>query len=224
MAIEIARVFSAMTALTAIDLIAVAVFAITGALTASRKQLDIVAFVWLGVVTGVGGGTLRDLLLGVPVFWIQQPVFVVLSAAVAALVFFVAHVPQSRYRVLLWLDAVGLAFVSVAGAEKALAAGVGPTIAVVMGVITAAVGGIVRDVLGQEPSILLKKEIYITAALLGAVSYVAALGVGASTPVAQMLGIGLAFALRALAITRGWSLPTYRARRGRTAEELERLS
>jgi uncharacterized membrane protein YeiH len=216
--------FPPLNTLTAIDLIAVAVFAITGALTASRKQLDIVAFVWLGVVTGVGGGTLRDLLLGVPVFWVLQPVYVVLSAVVSALVFFVAHVPQSRYRVLLWLDAVGLAFVSVAGAEKALAAGVGPTIAVVMGVITAAVGGIVRDVLGQEPSILLKKEIYITAALTGAAVYVAALGFGASTLIAQVFGIGLAFALRALAIRRGWSLPTYRTRRGRTAEELETLS
>jgi uncharacterized membrane protein YeiH len=216
--------FAAINALTAIDLIAVAVFAITGALTASRKQLDIVAFIWLGVVTGVGGGTLRDLLLGVPVFWVQQPVYVLVSAVVSALVYVVAHVPQSRYRVLLWLDAVGLAFVSVAGAEKALAAGVGPIIAVVMGVITAAVGGIVRDVLGQEPSILLKKEIYITAALLGAASYVATLGAGAPTLVAQALGIGLSFALRALAISRGWSLPTYRARQGRTAEELERLS
>ncbi len=223
MGTEMARALAGINALTAIDLIAVAVFAMTGALTASRKQLDIVAFVWLGVVTGVGGGTLRDLLLGVPVFWVQQPLFVVLSAVVSALVFFVAHVPQSRYRVLLWLDAVGLAFVSVAGAEKALAAGVGPAIAVVMGVITAAVGGILRDVLGQEPSILLKKEIYITAALLGAVSYVAALGVGSSTLVAQILGIGLAFALRALAINRAWSLPTYRARPGRTPEEIERL-
>ncbi len=223
MATEFARALASMHALTAIDLIAVAVFAITGALTASRKQLDIVAFVWLGVVTGVGGGTLRDLLLGVPVFWVQQPIYVLLSAAVAALVFFVAHVPQSRYRVLLWLDAVGLAFVTVAGAEKALAAGSGPTIAVVMGVITAAVGGIVRDVLGQEPSILLKKEIYITAALLGAVAYVAALGAGTTNLLAQVIGIALAFGLRALAITRGWSLPTYRTRAGRTAAEIERL-
>lgn len=223
MATEIERAFALISALPAIDLIAVAVFAITGALTASRKQLDIVAFIWLGVVTGVGGGTLRDLLLGVPVFWVQQPAFVVVSAAVAALVFFVAHIPQSRYRVLLWLDAVGLAFVSVAGAEKALAAGAGPTIAVVMGIITAAVGGIVRDVLGQEPSILLKKEIYITAALLGAVAYVAALGAGAPVPAAQALGIVLAFGLRALAISRGWSLPTYRTRPGRTAAEIEKL-
>jgi uncharacterized membrane protein YeiH len=223
MGIEVARALAAMNALAAIDLIAVAVFAVTGALTASRKQLDIVAFVWLGVVTGVGGGTLRDLLLGLPVFWVKQPVFVLVSAVVSALVFFVAHVPQSRYRVLLWLDAVGLAFVSVAGAEKALAAGVGPAIAVVMGIITAAVGGIVRDVLGQEPSILLKKEIYITAALLGAVAYVAAIGAGAPNTVAQVIGIGLAFGLRALAIRRGWSLPTYRPRPGRTTDEIDQL-
>jgi uncharacterized membrane protein YeiH len=220
MAIEVARAFAA---LPVIDLVAVAVFAVTGALTASRKEMDIIGFIWLGVVTGVGGGTLRDLLLGLPVFWVREPAFVLVSAAVAALVYFVAHIPQSRYRVLLWLDAVGLAFVAVAGAEKALAAGAGATIAVVMGVITAAVGGIVRDVLGQEPSIILKREIYVTAALLGAVAYVAALGVGATPVAAQALGIALAFGLRALAIARGWSFPTYRARPGRTEDEIDKL-
>ncbi len=111
----------------------------------------------------------------------------------------------------------------VVGAEKGLAAGAGATVAIVMGVITAAVGGIVRDVLGQEPSILLKKEIYVTAALLGAVVYVGVLATGASVPVAQAAGIGFAFALRAMAIIRGWSLPTYRARPGRTSAEIDRL-
>jgi uncharacterized membrane protein YeiH len=206
-----------------IDLVAVAVFAVTGALTASRKQMDIIGFVWLGVITGVGGGTLRDLLLGVPVFWVREPAYVLVSAAVSALVFFTAHVPQSRYRVVLWLDAVGLAFVAVGGAEKGLAAGAGATIAVVMGVITAAVGGIIRDVLGQEPSIILRKEIYVSAALLGAMGYVAALGLGAAAIVAQAVGIGLAFGLRALALTRGWSFPTYRARPGRSEAEIEKL-
>ena len=220
---NVSSALDALHALPLIDLIAVAVFAVTGALTASRKQLDVVAFVWLGVVTGVGGGTLRDLLLGVPVFWINQPAFVVVSTAASVMVFLLAHLPLSRYRVILWLDAVGLAFVAVAGAEKALAAGAGATIAVVMGVITAAVGGIVRDVLGQEPSILLRKEIYITAALLGAVTYVLALGLGSTQVVAQTLGIALAFSLRALAIVRGWSLPTYRARQGRTEAEIEEL-
>jgi uncharacterized membrane protein YeiH len=129
-------------------------------------------------------------------------------------------VPQSRYRLLLWLDAVGLAFVAVAGAEKGLAAGAGASVAIVMGVITAAVGGIIRDVLGQEPSILLKKEIYVTAAMLGAVGYVAALAAGVPGVLAQIVGIGLAFALRALAIARGWSLPTYRPRPGRTSAEI----
>jgi uncharacterized membrane protein YeiH len=223
MATDHQSILHVLQSLPLIDLIAVAVFAVTGALTASRKQLDVVAFVWLGVVTGVGGGTLRDLLLGVPVFWIRQPAFVLVSTAASVLVFFFAHMPLSRYRVILWLDAVGLAFVAVAGAEKALTAGAGATIAVVMGVITAVVGGIVRDVLGQEPSILLRKEIYITAALLGAVTYVLALGLGGTQALAQMLGIASAFVLRALAIVRGWSLPTYRARPGRTEAEIDKL-
>lgn len=201
--------------LLAFDFAAVAVFAITGALTASRKQLDIIGFVWLAIVTGVGGGTVRDLLLAQPVFWIGTPVYILIAAAAAVLVYFTAHIPSSRYRLILWLDAVGLAFVTVLGAEKALVAGASPVIAVVMGTITASLGGIIRDVLGHEPSILLKKEIYISAALAGSVVYVAALGVGAPAPLAAIVAALSAFALRAGAIILGWTLPTYRARPGR---------
>jgi uncharacterized membrane protein YeiH len=92
--------------LAAVDLVAAAVFAVTGALVASRKKLDIVGFMWLGVVTGVGGGTVRDLLLGVPVFWVRDatPLIACLLASVAT--YFTAHLVYSRYRVILWLDAI----------------------------------------------------------------------------------------------------------------------
>lgn len=117
----------------ALDWFGIAVFAVTGALVASRKQMDIFGFALLGTVTGVGGGTIRDVLLGaLPVFWVQQPAYVLTCVAVSTLVFFFAHVPQSRYRVLLWLDAAGLALFAVLGAEKALAAGAGPVVAVFM--------------------------------------------------------------------------------------------
>lgn len=201
--------------LLAFDYLAVAVFAVTGALTASRKQMDVIGFLWLAIVTGVGGGTVRDLLLDQPVFWIRSPSYILVASAAALVVYFTAHIPNSRYKLILWLDAIGLAFVTVLGAEKALAANAAPVIAVVMGTITASLGGIIRDILGHEPSILLKKEIYITAALAGAVAYVAALGLGAPPPVAAVAGALAAFLLRAGAIARGWSLPTYRARPGR---------
>ena len=107
------------TLITILDLAGVAVFAVTGALVASRKQMDIVGFALLATVTGIGGGTLRDLVLGVtPVFWVQQPVYVAVCVAVAAIVFFTAHIPESRYRLLLWLDALGLSFSAWSGRTR----------------------------------------------------------------------------------------------------------
>src|SRR5882672_6162716 len=159
--------------ITTLDWFGVAVFAVTGALLASRKQMDIFGFALLGTATGVGGGSVRDILLGnLPVFWIQQPLYVAICVTVSAVVFFTAHIPESRYRLLMWLDAVGLAFFCVVGASKGLEAGAGPIIAVVMAVITASFGGIIRDVIGGESPFLLRKEIYVTAALAGALVFV----------------------------------------------------
>ncbi|MEQ1648695.1 MAG: trimeric intracellular cation channel family protein [Hyphomicrobiaceae bacterium] len=201
--------------LTTLDYIAVAVFAITGALTASRKELDLIGFLWLAIVTGIGGGTFRDLLLQQPVFWIKEPTYIIVATVAAVVVYFTAHIPQSRYKWILWLDAIGLAFVTIVGADKAITAGASPVIAVVMGMLTASLGGIIRDILGHEPSILLKREIYISAALVGAIVYVATLSIGAPQILGALLGAAATFALRAGAITRGWSLPTYRPRPGR---------
>lgn len=216
------RALDLSTLLTIVDLSSSIVFAVTGALVASRKQMDVVGFMWLGVVTGIGGGTLRDVLLDVPVFWVRDatPLIACLIASIA--VYFSAHLLDSRYRLLLWLDAMGIALVTVAGTAKGLDAGAGPVVAVVMGVLTAAAGGIIRDILGQEPSIILRREIYVTASVLGAIVYVALVGVGADRTSAAVAGAAAAFAIRGLAIARGWSLPTYRSRAGRTAEELAR--
>jgi uncharacterized membrane protein YeiH len=211
------------TLITALDLLGVAVFAVTGALVASRKQMDIVGFALLATVTGIGGGTLRDVVLGLaPVFWVQQPVYIVICVAVAAIVFFTAHIPESRYRLLLWLDALGLSVFCVVGADKALAAGAGPFIAVVMGVITATFGGVVRDVLGGEIPVILRKEIYATAALAGAGSFVGGVMAGFAPAWAALGGFAVCLVIRGLALQRGWSLPVYRPRPGRTPDELDR--
>ena len=124
--------------ITVLDWFGLCVFAVTGALVASRKEMDIVGFALLGSVTGIGGGTIRDVLLGAePVFWVKQPTYLLTCVAVAVIMFFVAHIPQSRERMLLWFDAVGLALFSVTGADSALAHGASPTIAVAMGIATA---------------------------------------------------------------------------------------
>jgi len=209
--------------ITFVDLLAAAVFAVTGALVASRKQMDIVAFCWLGLVTGIGGGTVRDLLLGLPVFWVREPVYVIVCLLAATAVYFTAHGLRSRYRLLLWVDAIGLALVTVAGTAKGLDAGAGPVVAIVMGVITAALGGIIRDILGHEPSIILRKEIYVTASVVGALAFVAGYGIGIGRAPAMILGFVAALGVRGIAIATGLSLPTYRPRAGRTIDELENL-
>jgi uncharacterized membrane protein YeiH len=200
----------------AADLMAAAVFAVTGALVASRKQMDIVGFLWLGVVTGVGGGTVRDLLIGTPVFWVRDPAPVIACLLASLAVYFIAHHLASRYRTILWLDAVGLALVTIVGTAKALDAGTGALVAVVMGVITGVVGGIIRDVLGHEPSVILRREIYVTASLLGAIAFTTLAAAGTDRLVAGASGGLIAFVIRGLAIAFGWSLPTYRARPGKS--------
>jgi uncharacterized membrane protein YeiH len=205
------------TIISVLDGLGIVVFAVTGALVASRKQMDIVGFALLAVVTGVGGGTLRDLLLGTaPVFWVREPTSVLICAAVAGITFFTAHIPQSRYNLVLWLDAVGLAVFTVIGAETALGAGASPPVACVMGVITATFGGIIRDILGGESPIILRREIYVTAALLGALVLVALQSVGAERDAAVIAGFAAAFALRGAALTWHWSLPRYKPRVARS--------
>ncbi len=207
-----------------LDWFGVAVFAVTGALVASRKQKDIFGFALLATVTGIGGGSVRDLLLGsLPVFWVTQPLYVAICVAVSAIVFFTAHIPESRYRLLMWLDAIGLSFFCVVGAGKGLEAGAGPFIAIVMAVITASFGGIIRDVIGGESPFLLRKEIYVTAALAGAVAFVGSLALGVPDVIATIAGFAVCFVIRGFGLRYGLALPTYRARPGRTPEELKRL-
>jgi uncharacterized membrane protein YeiH len=209
--------------ITTLDWFGVAVFAVTGALVASRQQMDIFGFALLATVTGIGGGSVRDLLLGQPVFWVKDPHYISICIGVSSLVFFTAHIPESRYRVLMWLDAVGLSFFCVVGASKGLDAGAGPFIAVVMAVITASFGGIIRDVIGGESPFLLRKEIYVTAALAGALVFVASHELGIPDAAAAVAGFTVCFAIRGFGLRYGLALPTYKARRGRTEEELKQL-
>lgn len=192
------------------DVLAAVVFAVSGALVASRKGLDVMGFMWLAVITGVGGGTVRDLILDVPVFWVQNPVHVSACLLTAVAMHFVAPLVESRYRTLLWFDAFGLALVTVAGTVKALDVGAPALVAIAMGAVTGSVGGIIRDTLGHVPSVLLRHEIYITASVLGACASVGLLGAGIARLPAMIAGFGVTFVIRSLAIQFGWSLPVFR--------------
>nr|WP_155045084.1 trimeric intracellular cation channel family protein [Paracoccus shanxieyensis] len=196
-----------------LDYASVLVFALTGALVASRGQLDITGFIFFATLTGIGGGTLRDLLLGRTPFWIERSELLLLTSAAAVLVFFTAHLLESRYRVLIWLDAFALAVAIPAGVGTALAAGADPVVTVAMGVITGTLGGMMRDVVGNEVPLVLKQgELYITAAFGGALAAVILIYVGMPRGAALIVCGMVVLALRAGSMTLGWRLPTYKAR------------
>ncbi|RVI73423.1 trimeric intracellular cation channel family protein, partial [Sinorhizobium meliloti] len=189
-----------------LDYAGVAIFAATGALSASRKQLDIIGYLFLASATGIGGGTIRDLVLGAtPVFWVVNPNFIIVCAAVAVAVFLTSHLLESRYRMLVWLDALGLSAYCVMGAAKGLAATGSPIVALVTGALTATFGGVLRDLLAGEPSVLLRPEIYVSAALIGAGAFVLASLAGLPLVATSALGVITAFAVRGGALRYGWT-------------------
>jgi uncharacterized membrane protein YeiH len=192
-----------------LDMAGISVFAASGALTAARKRLDIVAAWFFAIITAIGGGTLRDLLIGAPVFWIRQPAPVIVCLAVATAVW---ATPRRWWpeRSLEWLDAIGLAAYAVFGASKAMRFGVSPVPAAAMGVVTACMGGVIRDVTAGVPSILLRQELYVTVALLAAGTYVGLnlLDVPKPWPVVVSFLAGLS--LRAAALRWNLTLPAHK--------------
>ena len=195
-------------ALVLLDYVGIAVFAVSGALLAAEKNQTLVTFIFFAVVTGVGGGTMRDLLIGAPVFWVHTNSTLLICLAAALGVWFLSRHAIAE-KALLWFDAIGLAAYSTYGASKALAFGVAPVPAFAMGVMTACVGGIIRDVLANEPSILMRPELYVTAAALASGLFVI-LSLAGAPPALAALVAGLAgFSLRGAAIARGLSLPAY---------------
>ncbi|WP_242122858.1 trimeric intracellular cation channel family protein [Sphingobium sp. Sx8-8] len=195
--------------LEALSITGTFVFAASGALAAARLRQTLVTFAFFALVTGVGGGTVRDLLIGAPVFWVHDAVPAIACMIAALLVWFTPRRLWSD-RALDWLDAIGLAAFAVYGAAKALGYGVPPFVAAMMGVVTGCVGGIMRDLLAHEPSILLRPELYVTAAALASGLFVALRWGGMEVPVAGVIAALLGFLLRAIAIRRGLGLPLYK--------------
>lgn len=192
-----------------LDLFGIAVFAISGALVAARNRQTLVTFAFFALVTGVGGGTVRDLLIGAPVFWVQDARVPMMCLSIALLVW-ITPVKFWRPAAVDWFDAVGLAAYSVFGAAKAMQLGINPLPAAIMGIITASVGGVIRDLISGEPSIIVRPEIYVTAAALSAFVFVLLAQTGMPGFVAALIAFAAGFALRALAIVKGLSLPAYR--------------
>ncbi|MEX0583160.1 MAG: trimeric intracellular cation channel family protein [Sneathiella sp.] len=202
--------------ITILDLIGVAVFAATGSLVASRKEMDLIGFGMMATFTGIGGGTLRDLILDRPVFWISDQRYLVVCLAIAFVLYFFASRVQKRYVLLVWGDAAGLVAFAVLGAEIARISGASPLVSIVLGMITATFGGLIRDLVANDVPLLLKQEIYATAALASASVYVTTVTAFQVAPlIAACAAILTGFGLRAGAILFGWSLPRYKQRAGR---------
>jgi len=194
-----------------LSLLGVGVFAISGALAAGRKSLDLLGVLVIAVVTAIGGGTLRDLLLDRhPIFWIQQTEILVVILAAAAFTLVYVRFRDPPERALLIADAMGLALFTISGTQLAEAAGVAGVNAVIMGVITGVAGGVVRDVLTAEiPLILRRGNLYATASIAGAAAYLILKANGIPQPVSSLTGIGLIILLRLAAIVWNIRLPTF---------------
>ncbi len=194
-----------------LDLAGIAVFALSGALLAARLRQTLVTMIFFALVTGVGGGSIRDLLIGAPVFWVRDPAVAPVCLSVALVAWFTPHRWWDR-PVLEWADAVGLGAYAVLGTAKALAYGVAPVPAMLMGVITGCVGGIIRDVLAGRPSILMRPELYVTAAALSSVLCAGGKALGLPDVPVWTVAALAGFALRGAAIRWRLGLPTYDSR------------
>jgi uncharacterized membrane protein YeiH len=195
-----------------LDMFGVAVFAVSGALAAGRKHLDLLGVLVIALVTALGGGTLRDVLLDrAPIFWIQQPDYLLVALATGLLTVLYTHFLKPPQRALLVADAGGLALVSISGAQIAEAAQLHPLVIILMGTCTGVVGGVIRDVLLVEiPIILRRSNFYATAAIVGIALYLALKTLGIAAAPATLLGMGTIMGLRLAAIIWGLALPVYR--------------
>jgi uncharacterized membrane protein YeiH len=195
-----------------LDMLGCAVFAVSGALAAGRKELDLVGVVVLAFVTAIGGGTLRDLLLDRnPIFWLHDQRYIIVIAGAALLT-----VAYSRWRAapmtaLLVADALGLALFSVLGAQISERAGAAPLASVLLGTITGCAGGVIRDVLVTEtPLVFRRGHLYVTCAVAGTATYVAGLRLGVDPTAASLVAMSVVAAMRFVSIWRRWELPVFR--------------
>ncbi len=192
-----------------LDLLGVAVFSVSGVLAAGRKNMDWLGVLVIAALTAIGGGTLRDLLLNRhPIFWIVDTRYLIVIGLTALLTLFYVRWRPPPGKLLLLADAAGLALFTLAGAQVAEAAGLSPIIIVLMGTMTGAAGGVLRDILCAEIPLIFRRDIYATAAIAGASLYLTCQFFGIERTAAFYLGLLVVIILRVCAILRGWRLPT----------------
>jgi uncharacterized membrane protein YeiH len=192
------------------ELIGAAVFSVSGALSAGRKGMDFLGVIVLAALTAIGGGTLRDLLLNRhPIFWITDPtvLYIIIGAALFTLCYVRVKPPPNNS--LLWADALGLALFTLSGTQIAEAIGLSPIIVVLMGTITGVAGGVMRDILSAEIPLILRGEIYATAAIIGSSLYLILKALSIRGHLAFALGMFAVFILRSIAILYSLRMPRF---------------
>jgi uncharacterized membrane protein YeiH len=208
-----------------LDLIGVAVFAISGALAAGRRRLDLIGVVVLAAVTAIGGGTIRDLLLDRrPIFWLVDPSYLIVIVGSAILTLLYTRWARVPWPTLDVADALGLALFSVAGAQIAEKAGLPSGACILLGAVTGAAGGVIRDMLtAQIPMVLQRGSLYATAAIAGTTLYVALVRIGVAQRPAVISGMAVVAALRLAAIRWELMLPSFELRESGTHRRPEPL-
>ena len=199
------------TFIRAIDIAGVFVFALSGGLVAIRQDMDLFGIIVVSFLPAVGGGTLRDLLLDQPVFWLNDPISL-LAAMAGGVAAFLSPGFWARLRVLVWIDAIGLSLFAMTGASKAMALGHEVFVVIIMGTITATAGGLIRDIVCGEKAMLLREEIYATAALIGCLIFWALSVVKVDASISLILGATSVFLIRSIAIRFDLNLPKPRSR------------
>lgn len=196
-----------------LDYFGTIIFAITGCLVAARMQSDILGFILLGLVTAVGGGTIRDLLIGrTPVFWTINEIYIILCIGTALIMFIgLHHLTRIRHykSFLLWSDAIGISTFTIIGTHIAIESGVGFVPSILLGVSTACFGGVLRDMLSNQTTLIFRNDIYMTACILGSVIYATLFHFGFDA-LAVPCGFISCFTLRALAIKYRLKLPMHK--------------
>jgi uncharacterized membrane protein YeiH len=192
------------------NIMGTAAFAVSGALLAARNRMDIIGLVFMANLTGVGGGTVRDLLLGVPVFWVSQWSYVGVCCIAAVVTWYTTPLIEKGSKALLWADALGLSLFCVLGTEKAIEVGSPLAVAIIMGVFSACLGGIFRDIALNQVPLVFRREVYVTAALAGSCTFTLLTSLaGLGNLMGGALAVSLAFLIRGLAVNFAVTLPRH---------------
>ncbi len=193
-----------------LDYVGTFAFAISGALAAARKQFDLFGGVFLGFVTAIGGGTLRDVMLNAPVAWLHNITYFYIVLVAVILTFLFQNTIEKYSKTLFLFDTIGISVFTIIGMQKGLTLAIHPILAVMMGILTAVFGGIVRDMMCVNIPLIFRKEIYATACLVGGCCYLLLLSLGCNDFISVLVASILIFIVRTLSVLKNWSLPRFK--------------